>query len=78
MRNNIPKKYNKPGCCDDCGKKFNPPLSKEMLKYQKKHKNHIFVRVVCDKCINDPHWHTLTDEEIGEVKKENSVNSLIN
>jgi phage terminase large subunit GpA-like protein len=56
------------GVCNECGKKFEPPLNKKMSAYQKKYMDNEYVRVCCDECIAKN--HTLTDEELGKVKTE--------
>ena len=60
-----PAKIKKINCCNDCGVSMNfPPL---VIDYQIKSMDNEFVRVSCDSCINMN--HTLTDEELGLVKK---------
>lgn len=61
-----PPKIRKLGYCNDCGKMLFG-VTKEVLNYQKKHMDNEFVRVSCDSCISQN--HTLTDNELGEVKK---------
>jgi len=75
-RHSTGKKYQNPNHCDDCNEEFNPPLSKEMLEYQKKYKDNYYTKVSCDNCISKN--HTLTDEELGIVKKEKQINKLVN
>jgi len=61
-----PPKIKKLGYCNDCGKLL-LGITKENLEYKKKHMDNEFVRVSCDSCISQN--HTLTDKELGEVKK---------
>lgn len=68
------KKVKKLNVCNDCGKPFNPPLSKKMLDYQKKHLDNPFVFVSCDNCIEK--GHTLTDEELSTVVKVRAVKGV--
>lgn len=62
----IDRKFQEPGFCDDCGNKFTPPLSKEMLEDQKQNMDKFYVRTSCDDCISKN--HTLTDSELQGVK----------
>jgi hypothetical protein len=62
------KKIKGLGICNQCGKKFEPPLDKKSLAYQKRYMENEYVRVCCDECIAKN--HTLTDRELGGVKKD--------
>lgn len=53
--------------CNDCGIEFKPPLSKNLLTYQRKHMDNDYIRLSCDSCINS--HHTLKGNELKRVVK---------